>query len=229
MEVRNGSLPASLIVALTVKAGHLSDGTWLRLSSRYYHGICRGPRLKTVSLGDLQAQTLARRYEMESMTLLRFEHKQIASMAADLTAFVNHRISPEPLEFLALRREFGRKLATHVAQEDWVVYPGLLTHPNPRVRALATRLAADALDFSGAFRAYSRQWTTVRIAADWSGFRKETLAILARLQLRIQVEDRDLYPLVDDAGGDRHPLRPVVQAQIWDRATASPARRNAAT
>jgi hypothetical protein len=139
---------------------------------------------------------------MDSMMLLRFEHRQIASMAADLTSFVNQRIPPEPLEFLAFRREFGRKLATHLAREDWVIYPRLLTDPRPDVRALATRLAADASDFSEAFRAYSRQWITVRIAADWSGFRKETLAILARLQLRVHLEDRELYPLVDGAGRD---------------------------
>jgi len=148
---------------------------------------------------------------MDSMTLLRFEHRQIALMAADLTGFVNRRIPPEPLEFLALRREFGRKLATHVAREDWVVYPGLLADPDPDVRALATRLAADASDFSEAFRVYSRQWTTVPIAADWSGFRRDTLAILARLQLRIHLEERDLYPLFDRAGPDRRLLPPVVQ------------------
>jgi hypothetical protein len=148
---------------------------------------------------------------MDSMTILRFEHKQIASMAADLTTFVNQPVPPEPLEFLAFRREFGRKLATHLAREDWVVYPSLLADQNPDVRVLATRLAADAFDFSEAFRAYSRRWTTVPIAADWSGFRKDTLAILARLQLRVHLEDRDLYPLFDGPGRARRLLPPVVQ------------------
>lgn len=143
---------------------------------------------------------------MDDIALLRFEHKQIASMAADLTSFVNRRTAPEPVEFLAFRREFGRKLAIHLAREDWVVYPRLRTSRSPVVRALAARLAADAADFSGAFRAYSREWTTVRIAADWLGFRRDTLTMLARLQLRVHVEDRELYPLVDDAGRDP-PLR----------------------
>jgi|GEM_PF-557362 len=140
---------------------------------------------------------------MESMTLLRFEHKRITSMAADLTAIVNRRMPPEPLKFLAFRREFGRTLAVHLAREDWVVYPRLFADARPEVRALATRLAAEALAFSEASRAYSRQWTTVRIAADWPGFRRETLQMLALLRHRVHVEEHELYPLIDDAGHDQ--------------------------
>lgn len=143
---------------------------------------------------------------MDSMTLLRFEHKRISSMAADLTEIVNQRMPPEPLKFLTFRREFGRTLGVHLAREDWVIYPRLFADARPNVRALATRLAAEALAFSDARRDYDRQWSTVRIAGDWPGFRKETLKMLARLKQRVDVEDRELYPLVDDAGHD-FPLR----------------------
>ena len=146
------------------------------------------------------------RYEMESMTLLRFEHKRIDSLAGELAAMVNRPAPPEPLRFLRLRREFSRTLAVHLGREDWVVYPRLFADPRPEVRALATPLAAEAAAFSAAFRDYSRQWTTVCIAADRAGFRKETLALLAGLRRRIHVEEGELYPLVDDAGRDL-PLR----------------------
>jgi len=141
---------------------------------------------------------------MDSMILLRLEHKRIASMAADLAAMVNQRTPPEPLMFLAFRRNFSRILAVHLAREDWVIYPRLLADERPDVRALAARLAAEALAFSEAFRDYGRRWTTNSIAADWPGFCKETLAILARLERRVHVEDTELYPLVDDAGHDLH-------------------------
>jgi len=136
---------------------------------------------------------------MESMVLLRLEHKRIASMAADLAAMVNQVEPAEPLRLFAFRREFGRILGAHLAREDWVIYPPLLTDARPEVRELAKRLAGEALAFTSAFREYCRIWTTVSIAADWPGFGKATRDILARLKLRVDVEDRDLYPLVADA------------------------------
>jgi hypothetical protein len=139
---------------------------------------------------------------MDGMTLLRLEHKRIASLATELAAIVNQRMPPEPLKFLAFRREFRMALAVHLAQEDWVIYPKLLADARPEVRALATRFAAEALAFSDAFRDHGRQWTAVAIAADWPGFGKATLAMLVLLQQRIRVEDRELYPLADDAGCD---------------------------
>lgn len=137
---------------------------------------------------------------MENMTLLRLEHARISSMAADLAAMVDQETPADPLRLLAFRREFGRVLGAHLAREDWVVYPSLLTDPRPDVRRLARDLADDALAFTTAFRQYCRQWTTVKIAADWRGFRQATRAILARLEQRVAAEDRDLYPLVAGAG-----------------------------
>ena len=126
-------------------------------------------------------------------------------MAADLAAMVDQDMPADPLRLLAVRREFGRVLGAHLAREDWVIYPSLLTDARPEVRALARRLADDALAFTTAFRAYCRNWTTVKIAEDWRGFGKATRAILARLEHRVAAEDRDLYPLVTGARDDAEP------------------------
>ena len=137
---------------------------------------------------------------MDDMALLRFEHRSIASMARGLAAMASQPMPANPLELFRVRGELRKALLVHLNREDWVVYPGLLASSRPEVRAHAKRLAAGAAAFSSAFRDYGRQWTTVSIAADWPGFRKETSAILARLQHRIHVEDHELYPLVGAAG-----------------------------
>jgi hypothetical protein len=148
---------------------------------------------------------------MESMTLLCLEHKRIASMARQLAATVSQEAAPDPTSFHQFRREFGAALAVHLNREDWVVYPALFVSKRPEVRALASRLSADANHFSSSFRDYNRRWTTVCIAADWAGFREETLAMIARLQRRIAVEDCELYPLLDDI--ERHSTTPAREAE----------------
>jgi len=129
-------------------------------------------------------------------TLLRLEHVRIAAMAADLAAMVNQPILADPARLCAFRQEFGRILAAHLAREDWSVYPCLLTDKRPQVRARAVQLAGDARVFTLAFGRYCRDWTTESIAADWTGFREATLILIAQLLSRVEVEDRDLYPLV---------------------------------
>lgn len=136
---------------------------------------------------------------MDDMNLLRLEHIRIASMARGLAAMVSQSMAADQLELFRVRSELRKALLVHLSREDWVVYPQLVASPRPEVRAQAKRLAAGAAAFSSAFRDYGRQWTTVSIAADWPGFRKETLAILAQLQRRIHVEDHELYPLVSVA------------------------------
>jgi hypothetical protein len=142
---------------------------------------------------------MGREDRMDAMSLLRLEHRRIESLACDMIAIVEQRNQPDPLMFFRLRREFARILTVHLKREDWVVYPRLLASPQPEIRDLARRLGAEVAAFSSAFLIYSHRWTTVCIAADWPGFCKDTLAILARLRHWIHVEDRELYPLVDKA------------------------------
>ncbi|HYI47787.1 MAG TPA: hemerythrin domain-containing protein [Allosphingosinicella sp.] len=143
---------------------------------------------------------------MDGMSLLRFEHTRIASMARELTAMASQSMPANQLALFRVRAELRKALTVHLKREDWVLYPRLLASERPEVCALAKRLGAEAVAFSSAFRDYCRQWTTVCIAADWLGFRKETLAILSQLQHRIHVEDHELYPLVGDED-DVHRLR----------------------
>jgi len=127
---------------------------------------------------------------------LAAEHRQIAAMARELAATVSGSVLPDPLVFLQFRREFGRVLTRHLKREEWAVYPQLTAHRDGRVRALAEQLCADSQRFSADFAAYAGRWTAAKIAADWEGFRVETLEIIGGLLDRIDAEDNRLYPLL---------------------------------
>lgn len=133
---------------------------------------------------------------MDQIELLRQEHGRIAEMARELEAAVARDEPPDRVVFLHLRREFGRTLTAHLKHEDWVIYPRMFGNGRAEVREAAGRYHIESAAFSTAFSDYNRDWTSLRIAGDWSGFREETLAILASLRRRMHVEDHELFPLL---------------------------------
>ena len=52
-------------------------------------------------------------------------------------------------------------------------------------------------DLADDFAAYDDKWTAERVAADWTGFCRETVTLFDLLKLRVEREERELYPLAD--------------------------------
>ena len=131
--------------------------------------------------------------------LYREQHQEIARLVAALLAL---------LEPAALRKDaapaFGHlmdlagKLRLHLTLEDRTLYPELLQHPNPDVRAL-TRLFRD--EMGGIYRDFEsllHAWDSPRaIAADPKGFARELRNLFRVLAKRVEREDGELYPMVD--------------------------------
>jgi hemerythrin-like domain-containing protein len=131
--------------------------------------------------------------------LYREQHREISRVVADLAPL---------LEAAALKKDatpaFGRlmdlagRLRVHLTLEDRTLYPELLLHRNPDVRALA-RLYRDEMggiygDLEGLLHAWHSPET---IAADPGRFVREVKAFLQVLARRVEREDGELYPLVD--------------------------------
>ena len=99
---------------------------------------------------------------------------------------------------------FGRlmdlagKLRVHLTLEDRTLYPELLVHRNPDVRAL-TRLFRDEMGgISKEFEGLLHAWDAPEaISADPSRFVKEMKVLVGILVRRVEREDGELYPLVD--------------------------------
>jgi hypothetical protein len=131
------------------------------------------------------------------LTEFRAAHWQLGALMDGLSAYIETDSPPEPVGFLHFRRDFSRMLIQHLKREDWLLYARLRASARPELRAAAARVHAEIGAFEAMFSAYGRRWTSARIGDDWQGFRQETAELLRRLRHRIELEEEELYPLLE--------------------------------
>lgn len=137
---------------------------------------------------------------MKTLKQLKTDHDELAALMkqiADHLAFSY----PEAAETLApLRSEFAHKLQSHLAAEDWLLYPDLLTSKVPEV-ATAARQAVDELwGVMDLFRSHNERWNAVTIEQDWQGYCRDTRVLMKVVTVRSAFENVVLFPLVAKAG-----------------------------
>jgi hemerythrin-like domain-containing protein len=90
------------------------------------------------------------------------------------------------------------KLTIHLAMEDKNLYPKAEASSNEDLRKMSVKLKTEMSGLAQAVVTYGQKWSTsAKIAADQKGFITETKGVFDALKKRIDVEERDFYPLVD--------------------------------
>ncbi|MBK7397850.1 MAG: protein kinase [Myxococcales bacterium] len=131
----------------------------------------------------------------------RRQHEELATLAAALIG----ELQVPPAELVAkagpVRRmvaRFAGKLSVHATMENDALYPRLLAHADPAVRAKARELHDEVGQLYGTFGEYAQRWPgTASVEADPTGFAKDTMRVLKQLGRRMFREHEELYPLVD--------------------------------
>jgi len=89
-------------------------------------------------------------------------------------------------------------LKAHLALEDATLYPKLLAHTDASVAATARRYQQEMGGLRTAFVNYVEGWPTASsIQAAPDGFLAQTQRIVAALLARIEMEDGELYPMLE--------------------------------
>lgn len=127
---------------------------------------------------------------------LMLQHEYLATLGCALAALIAQPRAANDLAFYALRQRFSQGLRAHLKQEDWAVYPELLRSADPAVVEIARRFQGEMGGLHLALDTYSRRWSSATIAADWSGFCRDTETLLRALRRRADLEDNELYPLL---------------------------------
>lgn len=133
----------------------------------------------------------------------RRQHEELASLSAEIL----ERVAAPAAELAAdaghVRRlvaRFAGKLAVHASMENEALYPRLLAHRDPEVRAKATALFDEVGALYASFGGYRERWPTIdAIERDPAAFAKDTRRVLKVLWSRMMRENDELYPLVDGA------------------------------
>lgn len=137
-------------------------------------------------------------HRMTATDTFRRQHAELGQLAQELSLALGGAsgVLREGDALRAVARLAG-KLRVHAAMEDEALYPRLLAHPDPEVRAMAARfrqLFGGAYD---AFFAFRDAWTHEAVARAPADFVREARALVSALGERIVHENDELYARVD--------------------------------
>lgn len=134
---------------------------------------------------------------------LRAEHAAIVTLSGFLMDMVAAPQPPRATELASVRGMLRDTLTRHLKCEDWALYPKLQAKGDPDISRLAKQFVDEMGHIADDFAAYDLRWTQAAVDADWPGFCAETTGILDTLAMRIDREDKDLYPVAEQIGDDR--------------------------
>ena len=134
---------------------------------------------------------------MSEIMKLRQEHAELVQIVGRLARIIGQPAPPAASELFKLRRELSSTLFAHLKAEDWVLYPRLLASPNAQVAETARTFSDEMGGLAQAYMAHADKWTATAIDQDWRGYCAATKGIIEALTLRINRENRELYPLLE--------------------------------
>ncbi|MGV7122471.1 MULTISPECIES: hemerythrin domain-containing protein [unclassified Sphingopyxis] len=149
---------------------------------------------------------------------LRAEHAALVTLSRFLTKLVAAPHPPRATELAAVRGMLRDTLIRHLKCEDWALYPRLQAKGDPDLIALAETFVHEMGHLAADFAAYDARWTAEGIEARWSDFCAETTDMLSALAMRIEREDRDLYPAAERLAAAESSFAGRARRPAWPRA-----------
>ena len=143
--------------------------------------------------------------EMVNTEILRQQHDTALSMAdrlIDLADNYDPATAAIPI-LMQLNRLLGI-LRVHLAHEDVELYPRLMASPDPNVARTAGTFVAEMGSLAADLECFARHWScSAGIAANIEEFREGVHELVLALAVRIERENRYLYPLAE-TNNERH-------------------------
>ena len=142
---------------------------------------------------------------MSDTRMYRSQHAEIVKLVQGVQVFLAPGKLPGAAADVRLKlSELAAKTTLHLAMEDGSLYPRLMAHEDPKVRDTASRFNNEMSAISAVFETYTAKWTESAIREDSTGFIEETTKLFTALANRIQRENTELYPLLEqDAPAER--------------------------
>ncbi len=126
--------------------------------------------------------------------LYREQHERLRAHAAKMLS------ATTDTEHRTLLAQLAGQVMMHLKGEDDSLYPRLLEHADPQVRAKAKELQESMGGLAAAFSSFYAKWIkSGAIASDVYGYTTEMRGVIQAFSQRMDLEDRALYDLADRA------------------------------
>lgn len=139
---------------------------------------------------------------MHAIANLKDDHRQLAGLMLDLVNSLQGFHGPDQAYSITVQlARLGKLLRVHLASEDEWFYPAMMACDQPLAAALATDYRDEVGGIAEDVEAFLARWNGSRVIANgFERFRPQLVALLRKIESRIEREDDELYPLAMKLG-----------------------------
>ena len=149
---------------------------------------------------DHEAPAERRAMGMSLLAGLTAIDEDVDAGALAMEQLVKLNALPDGALLSAARLRFSRALRRHLQHVDGAIMPYLQATLDARASQLIGDYRRTLNSYHEAAAHHVAQWPSNSVAADWGGYRRSVADMLSRLRKRIEIERRDIHPLL--AGRD---------------------------
>lgn len=134
------------------------------------------------------------------MDIERFkkEHVDLLAAVTALRELVHLGVGEQAEAIHRQLSAMNSAIKLHLAAEDRMLYPALMKAADPAVARTGQQFQQEMGGLAATYLAFATRWSLAgKIAADPQGFRDDANGVFKALHLRVQRENRELYPLAE--------------------------------
>ena len=140
---------------------------------------------------------------MQTLASYRQQHAEIKGMIQDLRSILTTeqlKIRPNAKTAYQMMCELAEKVRVLLADEDKGLYPVLLIHEDPKVKSIAWGFISGEKPLRKTFNDYYKKWLKNCNFNFTEQFITETNEVFEMLLLRVEREERILFPKLQEIG-----------------------------
>ncbi|RDS79876.1 hemerythrin domain-containing protein [Dyella monticola] len=126
------------------------------------------------------------------------EHADLMVAVTELRDLVHAGVQDHAQTILQQLVAMSAAIKLHLAAEDRVLYPALVHATDPHIAQTGKQFQEEMGDLAQVYMAFTARWNlAAKISKDPDGFRSDANNVFKALHLRVQRENKELYPLAE--------------------------------
>jgi hemerythrin-like domain-containing protein len=128
----------------------------------------------------------------------RQEHADVMNSVGTLRELVQAGVNEHAEQIVAQLLAMTGAIKLHLAAEDRVLYPALANASDPLVAQTSRMFQQEMGGLANTLTGFVSRWNlAAKITQNPQGFRDEANAVFKALHMRVQRENRELYPMAE--------------------------------